>query len=354
VEVKIEAYTTGDDDLYLQAYDGTTWGTPVLYDVDSPTDDDAYDIVGVSNGLLTWGDMSNAAVRVIKEDVGTAETVYLDEIEIRVKIAPSGFAFGATANGMYVEYKLRPNMNWTDGHNGNPPITSADVAFTYDLIRFQDNIRYRGSWEKVYKIDVIDGLTVRIWYVDKFVYHFEEIGLFLYAPKHIWEDYIGPEVEALYEPFQDAYHDFWIGWDRHHSEWRGWENQRSEMADYPGYYWTDLVGAGSFVYPHGGWEPGVSYRMLANRDCVVGRICRSDVDINGICDMRDVFQVLYRQGATPGSARWKHELYSMQGPAADIAPPCQWIGGEEIYVLKTHFGHKWVVNDTPVLPPPCD
>ena len=347
VEVGIEAYGSGSVDL--QAYNGTDWTSAESYSL--PTSDpDAYSYVDVT-GTVTWDDMSGLRVKMTKQGTGTG---YVDYLKVRVKIAPDGFDFGDTADGMYVEYTLRPNMNWTDGHNGNPSITSADVRFTYDLLRFQDNIRYRGSWEKVYKIDVVDGLTVKIYYVDKFVYHFEEIGLFLYAPKHIWEAYIAPVNETLYEPFQDENHAFWIDWGHHHSEWRGWENIRSEMADYPGEYWTDLVGAGSFVYPHGGWEPGVSYRILANRDFVGSRICRADVDINGICDMRDVFQVLYRQGATPKSIRWEHELYSMQGPAADIAPPAQWIGGEEIYVLKTHFGHKWVINDIPVLPPPCD
>jgi hypothetical protein len=347
IAVGIEAYGSGSVDL--EAHNGTGYySTPVSYTLPA-SDDDAYELVNLDMTDNAGG--SAPRIRMTKRGTGTG---YVDRLKARVRITPLGMDFGDTATGMYVDYTLRPNMNWTDGHNGNPPITSADIKFAYDLIRFQDNIRYYASWARVYKIEIIDGLTVRIWYVDKFVYHFEEIGLFLYAPKHIWESYIGPVTQQMYDPFQDAYHDFWISWDNHHSQWRGWETQRSAMADYPGKYWTDLVGAGAMVYAHGGWEPGVSYSILANRDFVGSRICRADVDVNGICDMRDVFQVLYRSGATPGHARWDEELYSMQGPAADIAAPCQWIGGEEIYLLKTHFGHKWIIDDTPVLPTPCD
>jgi len=347
VEVGIEA--SGTADVTLEAYNGTHWTSPVSYTTPA-SDPDAHDYVDVTGSLdWDWNALSQLKVKITQSGSGAVD---VDWLKVRVKIAPKGFDFGQIVTGMYVDYKLRSGMEYQDG----TAITTEDVIFALNLLRFQDNIRYRSVWDKIYKIEKISDLQVRIWYVDQYVYHFEEIGVFVYAPKHIWEAYIGPETEALYDPFQDASHDFWIGWTHHHSEWRGWETQRGSMEDvgYPGEYWTDLIGVGPYYYPYGGWEPGVSARILANREYVGGRICRADVDVNGITDMRDVFQVLYRQGATPGSVRWEEELYSMEGTAADIASPSQIVGAEEIYLVQTHFGDKWRIDGIPVIPPPCD
>ena len=356
VEVGIEGYGDGDDYIEIEvSIDGKeTWCPDPPATHIPPTEDLDHKLyVDVTEcGTWTWAELSNIAVKLTKRSVDTENTIFVDLVGVRVSVAPAGFNFGDIATGMYVDYTLRAGMEWQDG----TPITSEDIIFALNLLRFQDNIRYRAIWDKIYKIEKVSDLRVKVWYVDRYVYHFEEIGVFCYAPKHIWESYIGPDTELFYDPEQEAYYEFWIGWDRHHSEWRGWENKRGAMTDvgYPDEFWTDLIGTGPFYYPYGGWEPGVSARMLANREYVGSRICRGDVDVNGICDMRDVFQVLYRFGATPGLARWEEELYSMQGPAADIAPPCQSIGSEEVTVLRKHFGHKWRIDGKPVLPPPCD
>jgi peptide/nickel transport system substrate-binding protein len=57
----------------------------------------------------------------------------------------------------YVEFKLNPEAKFSDGR----PVTAADVAFSWDLLKTRGRPNTRQSYAKVAKIDIKDGHTIR-------------------------------------------------------------------------------------------------------------------------------------------------------------------------------------------------
>lgn len=56
-----------------------------------------------------------------------------------------------------VTFRLNPKARFSDGH----PITSEDVAFTWNLLKEKGKPNMRGSYGKVQKVETPDALTIR-------------------------------------------------------------------------------------------------------------------------------------------------------------------------------------------------
>lgn len=73
----------------------------------------------------------------------------------------AGQAITATSHHPIIDFFLRPNVKFQDGH----PVTAADVRFTYHAVMDPKNLSPRiPDFEPVESVDVIDPLTVRITY----------------------------------------------------------------------------------------------------------------------------------------------------------------------------------------------
>lgn len=324
VEVGVEGEGDGDDYIEVQvSWDGGgNWTSPVSYT--PPTNDpDAPTYLDVTDGRIwIWDDLNaaNFRVKVTKGTLGKKKDLKIDWLPVRVtRVHP----------GRVVD------VCWHDGEQ----VLADDCVFALNLLRFQNNIRYRSVWEPIYDVVQLDTYRFRVYYLRRFPFAFEGISdVALFCPRHIWEPWIDPVITPGAGPEGG---DVWTGWARHHSEWRGWEELYVEDPQCPGMWLTHLIGCGPFKYHHGAWEPNYICHVEANRNYFAGRICPADVNLDGIVDDYDEFQVLYRLGASYCTPRWHEEIFGMQGPAADIAYPCQFIGSEEICLLQQHYYHRW-------------
>ncbi len=236
---------------------------------------------------------------------------------------------GTDDDGMVTTFNIRNDIVWDDG----TPMTSADWEFTMELLKRQNNVRYRSYWQYYDHTEIISPTQWKEYATERFVYRYESMDIGFLCPKHIWEPFIAGPDGVL-----------WTADDVHHSTWRGWE----EAGPSPG--GTKLLGIGAFVYPMGCWQPTSSH-IDANRNWWVGKVCLGDVDLNSLVELPDLSFVLDAQGATPGTPKWERpdsaRKVEMLGPVADIAPPSQIVAGAEISVVIGHFGHTWGPGITP-------
>lgn len=83
---------------------------------------------------------------------------------------------------------LRPGVLWSDGR----PFTSADVAFTFDLLRRFPALDKRGLWAYLAGVRAVDPLTVEIEFKRVFVPGFEDVVCQLVVPAHVWSEVADP------------------------------------------------------------------------------------------------------------------------------------------------------------------
>ncbi len=241
--------------------------------------------------------------------------------------------------GMTLEYTLRDNVKWHDG----VPVTAEDCVFALNLMRFQENERYLSTWQPIYDVKTTGTYSFKVWYLQRYIFAHEAFGISLLAPKHIWEDWI--DSPGTGEPLVISTGtgpmggDVWTSTGRHHSGFDVWDVAHPTDSSL-----TCLIGTDNFVYRDAGWDPGVSVYVEAwtAAENYVERINPGDCNIDQIVDMRDVWQVLYRQGvftgqcypgAIGGHPRWDS--------IADIAAPAQKIIGDEIVLVQSNFGATW-------------
>lgn len=105
--------------------------------------------------------------------------------------APSLENGGVAADGRSVTWRLKPDIQWSDG----TPFTAADVVFTYQFITNPDvATTSAGTYDSIDTVEALDPTTVKItfkqpnpaWYL---VFTGTE-GMVL--PQHLFQDYNGP------------------------------------------------------------------------------------------------------------------------------------------------------------------
>jgi ABC-type transport system substrate-binding protein len=239
--------------------------------------------------------------------------------------------------GMTLEYTIRDGVKWQDGTT----VTADDCIFALNLMRFQNNERYLSSWQPIYDVVKTGPLSFKIWYLQRYLFAHEYFGISLYCPKHIWEAFVDdpPGSLVINSGAGPMGGDVWTSTGRHHSEFNPWEEEHPTVAGL-----TQLIGTDNFIYPPGGWEPGVGFHVDAwnHADNYMARINEGDCNFDGFTDMRDLYHVLSHQGSFVGDAfpeeiggdpRWD--------PIADIADPAQKILGTEIFIVQNNFGIRW-------------
>jgi microcin C transport system substrate-binding protein len=99
-----------------------------------------------------------------------------------------------------VTFRLNPAARFHDGQ----PITSADVAFSWERLRQQGRPNHRNYYNKVARIDVPDAQHITFWFKPDAAGRIDRempliIGLMPVLPRHIWEtrDITAPSLEPL-------------------------------------------------------------------------------------------------------------------------------------------------------------
>ena len=97
---------------------------------------------------------------------------------------------GVAEDGKSVTWKLKPDVQWSDG----TPFSAADVAFTYEFISNPEvGAVSAGTYELIESVEAIDDYTVKVNFKDVnpswFMVFMGADGMIL--PKHLFQDYNG-------------------------------------------------------------------------------------------------------------------------------------------------------------------
>jgi peptide/nickel transport system substrate-binding protein len=140
------------------------------------------------NPYLSGGQADVLAARCCLEplltvdNAGQLEPVLAAEVPAREN--------GGLPDARTVVYRLKPGLTWADGQ----PFTSADVAFTYQLIANPETAATTtAAYQAVQGVDAVDPLTVRITFKEPTGgWHVPFVGATgLILPRHAFEGYSG-------------------------------------------------------------------------------------------------------------------------------------------------------------------
>jgi peptide/nickel transport system substrate-binding protein len=112
---------------------------------------------------------------------------YGTDLQYVYKLAKS---FEYSADGKSVTYHLQENVKWQDGE----PFTSADVAFTYNLIKDTGLSEAAQFLENLESVETPDDLTVVMNFTAPQAFNCAPVILIL--PKHIWDGMSASDIEA--------------------------------------------------------------------------------------------------------------------------------------------------------------
>jgi hypothetical protein len=289
-----------------------------------------------------------------------------DDVVIPVADVVPADCAGDDVPGMVTTWTIREGQWWHDsdfGDDGEPGTsdtgedmkwcTTADAEFGFNLLKFQENMRYMSQWTYVYAVEVIDTYTFKVYEERRFLFAFEGHDVSMLAPKHVWEPFIGTGqihddyMEVVMTDGACSYADCWdyysvddSGYNDHHDNWYGWESVYMEDPNMPGWDLTYLIGNGPFVYHYGGWDVGVSVRFESWPAYPHGHVCPADIDFNQRCEpaTEDVNKLLSSIGSM-GAPNYLVEC--------DTCYPAQTVDLTEISLFLDHSGDYWGPDPVP-------
>jgi len=291
-----------------------------------------------------------------------------DEI-IPVANVTAAHCAGDDTPGVVTTWTLRPGQYWHDSDAGADgklnttddgttyPVTTADAEFGFNLLKYQENVRYMTQWIFLYAVEVYPPYEIKVYEERRFLFGFEGHDVCLLAPKHLWENYIhkagapavhddGLEVvmacgNCSAADYWDFYSEDDSGYLHHHDERTDlWTQVYKTDPNNPDFTLTYLIGNGPFVYHSGGWVPGDSVHVETWGCYFGGHICPSDIDFNSRCEPAtdDVNKLLQSIGSYP-AANYLVEC--------DTTWPCQVVDLSEISLFLDHSGHYWGPDPVP-------
>ena len=135
------------------------------------------------NPLTSYSTEAKQVTNLVYEPL----VAYGTDMQYVYKLAKS---FEYSADGKTVTYHLQDNVKWQDGE----PFTSADVAFTYNLIKDTGLSEMAQFLENLESIDTPDDLTVSMTFSAPQAYNCAPVILIL--PEHIWKGMSATDIEA--------------------------------------------------------------------------------------------------------------------------------------------------------------
>lgn len=241
--------------------------------------------------------------------------------------------------GEKMRWTLRYGMTWHDGEK----VKAEDVEFCLDLLVHQNNQKYESTHRYIHDVNVMDDYGFEVYYTARNLWAVKDVGdICLLAPKHIWKPYIASEDGILWTA-DDRDHRFWTG----HDTISAWGYTAPVIITPSGKkQLTHLIGNGPFIYPYGGWTPGVSMHLVRFPGWHYTRILRGDNNLDGIVDTLDLWAPLYAFGTQPCMHHWH---FQNSGLKADQGHPGALIDGRDVMVVCNDWGYYWWPYST--LPP---
>jgi ABC-type transport system substrate-binding protein len=242
------------------------------------------------------------------------------------------------------------------------PVTTADIEFGFNLLRYQENVRYATQWQFVYAVEPVNVTMFKVFEERRFLFAFEGHDVSMLAPKHLYEDYIFGEGNTVPTGWTDAieivmpcgaisHGDCWVyysqddsAYEHHHDEWAMWEEEYIvDPTDPAGRMLTYLIGFGPFKYHLGDWVPGDHVKFAANPTYYGGHICKGDLDFNQKCEPAtvDVHDIMSSVGPRP------YLNPSRESVRADIMYPAQVVELAELLAFIAHSGDYWGADPVP-------
>lgn len=135
------------------------------------------------NPLTSYSTESKQVTNLVYEPLIS----YGTDLEYVYKLAKS---FENSADGKTVTYHLQDNVKWQDGE----PFTSADVAFTYNLIKDTGLSEAAQFLENLESVETPDDLTVVMTFSAPQAFNCAPVILIL--PEHVWGGMTASDIEA--------------------------------------------------------------------------------------------------------------------------------------------------------------
>ncbi len=128
--------------------------------------------------LVSQGAMTRVVLTTLEGLLGVdPDGNYFPQLASAVPSMQNG---GVSADGKTITYKLREGIKWSDGQ----PLTSADVAFTWNAIMAKDNkVVSRAGYDLIEVVDTPDALTVVVRYQKPYSAYATRFPYIL--PKHV-------------------------------------------------------------------------------------------------------------------------------------------------------------------------
>ena len=105
---------------------------------------------------------------------------YNEELELIPWLAED---WSVSADGKTLTFHIRPGVEWHDGQ----PLTSEDVAFTFEYIQEKEAPEFPFIIELLDSVETPDDLTVVVHLTKSFAWALDTFGTAYIIPKHIWE-----------------------------------------------------------------------------------------------------------------------------------------------------------------------
>ncbi len=95
-----------------------------------------------------------------------------------------------------LRFTLRPGVRWSDG----APFSSADVVFTFELMKRHAMLDLGNVWGFVEAVDALDPLTVEFRFKRPYVPGLDDVAHQPIVPRHVWEQVADPTTFANPNP----------------------------------------------------------------------------------------------------------------------------------------------------------
>jgi peptide/nickel transport system substrate-binding protein len=93
-----------------------------------------------------------------------------------------------TEPALRLRFDVRPGVTWSDG----APLTAADVAFTFDVLRRFPALDGAGAWSFLASVTAVDEHTVEFAFSRPYSPGLSLVGGQAIVPKHVWEGVADP------------------------------------------------------------------------------------------------------------------------------------------------------------------
>lgn len=198
-------------------------------------------------------------------------------------------------NGTKLILTLRKGLKWHDGR----AFTADDYAFALKYMRDKQVPRGSQAYNALIDAVAVSDTVVELYYNRTGIFILEDQYYVLAFPKHIYNDDVtryGEPAGPMGLQFPDRYG------VPDPSQFYAYNTKNPYNSSL-----TCFIGIGPFIFLPGGWQPQVSFTVVANRQFFMA-VLTTDLDFDFKVNIKDIFAVALHYGAVKGTPKYTINL----------------------------------------------